>query len=142
MRQPGRQEACRVPEVRRKKLTGAFRYSLEREGQDQWLAKLAAELPDELPARSIPRRPPEADQAKWHEFYLHAWSALRFDRAYGALGGETPIPFVAYDAYARRYGVEGEAFETFHFFMTALDTEWLEHRRIEAERQKARQKKP
>ncbi|MCF6120902.1 MULTISPECIES: hypothetical protein [Mesorhizobium] len=43
------------------------------------------------------------------------------------MGGESPIAFIAYDAYARRYGLEGEAFERFHAFMTAIDTEWLIH---------------
>nr|WP_254024981.1 hypothetical protein [Mesorhizobium ventifaucium] len=43
------------------------------------------------------------------------------------MGGESPIAFIAYDAYARRYGLEGEAFDRFHTFMTAIDTEWLIH---------------
>lgn len=52
---------------------------------------------------------------------------LRFDRQYGAFGGETPISFMALDGYARRYGIEGEAFERFLAFLTALDDEWLEY---------------
>lgn len=43
------------------------------------------------------------------------------------MGGETPISFMALDAYARRYGIEGEAFERFIIFMTAIDEEWLEY---------------
>jgi len=35
---------------------------------------------------------------------------------------------MALDGYARRYGIEGEAFERFLAFMTALDDEWLEYR--------------
>lgn len=64
----------------------------------------------------------------WHSFYLHAWEVLRFDRQYGAFGGETPISFMALDAYARRYGIEGEAFDRFLSFMTALDDEWLQYK--------------
>ncbi|MER9901601.1 hypothetical protein [Mesorhizobium sp. M0130] len=43
------------------------------------------------------------------------------------MGGESPIGFIAYDAYARRYGLEGEAFERFLAFMRAIDDEWLIH---------------
>jgi len=49
------------------------------------------------------------------------------------MGGELPISFVALDTYARRYGIEGEAFDRFHTFMTAIDEEWLSH---QAKRQK------
>lgn len=38
-----------------------------------------------------------------------------------------PIAFSTYDAFARRYGIEGEAFERFRLFMTAIDEEWLDH---------------
>lgn len=34
---------------------------------------------------------------------------------------------MALDGYARRYGIDGEAFERFLAFMTALDDEWLEY---------------
>lgn len=87
-----------------------------------------------MPAEAVPRRPREAEPEIWHEFYRRAWDALRFDRQYGAMGGETPISFVALDAYARRYGIEGEAFDRFHQFMTAIDGAWLDH---VAERAKA-----
>jgi hypothetical protein len=58
---------------------------------------------------------------------MRAWQALRFDRQYFAFGGETPIGFMALDAYARRYGIEGEAFDRYLTFMTEIDEEWLEH---------------
>ncbi|MES0168249.1 hypothetical protein NKJ87_20040 [Mesorhizobium sp. M0027] len=127
MCRPRRQEAGRVRQGRNKKLAAAFRYDLERKGQNQWLAKIAAEFPLELPAAKVPTRPDEARAEYWHQFYWQAWEALRFDRQYGAMGGESPIGFLAYDAYARRYGLEGEAFERFLAFMTAIDTEWLIH---------------
>lgn len=43
------------------------------------------------------------------------------------MGGESPISFMALDAYARRYSIEGEAFDRFLTFMSALDDEWLEY---------------
>ena len=58
---------------------------------------------------------------------MRAWERLKFDRQYGAFGGEGPISFVALDTYARRYGIEGEAFDRFLTFMTQLDDEWLEY---------------
>lgn len=58
---------------------------------------------------------------------MRAWQALRFDRQYFAFGGETPISFLALDRYARRYGIEGEAFDRFLAFMDAIDSEWLDH---------------
>ncbi|TPM19772.1 hypothetical protein [Mesorhizobium sp. B2-3-6] len=128
MRRPGRQEEGRIRRGRHKKLTAAFRYDLKRKGLDTWLLKLAAQYPNEFPNSQLPSRPVEAKAEAWHSFYWRAWEALRFDRHYGAFGGESPISFVTLDTYARRYGIEGEAFENFHRFMTAIDTEWLLYR--------------
>jgi hypothetical protein len=36
-----------------------------------------------------------------------------------------PIPFLAVDAYARRFGHQGEAFQDFHALISAMDQEWL-----------------
>lgn len=127
MRRTRRQAPDRIRGGRGKKLAAAFRYDLKRKGHDEWLAKLARAYPDEFPASGIPTRPPEARTEVWHEFYRRAWNALRHDRQYGAMGGQTPIGFLALDAYARRYGIEGEAFERFHRFVTAIDGEWLSH---------------
>jgi len=112
---------------RLKKLAAAFRYDLERKGHHQWVAKLHEQYPDEVPAESVPRRPDEARSERWHDFYRDAWDRLRFDRQYTEGGGETPISFLALDAYARRFGIEGEAFDRFHTFMTSIDAEWLTH---------------
>jgi hypothetical protein len=59
--------------------------------------------------------------------YWRAWHALRFDRQYGAFGGETPISFASVDAYARRYKIDGVAFETFYALIGAMDDEYLQH---------------
>lgn len=58
--------------------------------------------------------------------FWQGWMILRYDRQYGAMGGETPIPFRAYDEYARRYGIEGDDFEVFLACVSAMDAEYLE----------------
>lgn len=127
MRRSRRQEAGRIRRGRRKKLAAAFRFDLEWKGHADWLAELRKEYPDEVIAEKIPRRPDDAREEPWHQFYWRAWGVLQFDRQYLDGGGELPITFVAYDTFARRYGIEGEAFDRFHRFMTAIDTEWLKH---------------
>ena len=37
------------------------------------------------------------------------------------------MSFLAKDAYARRYGIRGTAFEDFLIVLEALDSEWLEY---------------
>lgn len=73
----------------------------------------------------LPTRPDEARHERWHDFYRRAWQTLRYDRHYTEGGGETPIGFLAYDAYGRRYSIEGEAFDRFVAFVSAIDDEWL-----------------
>ncbi len=70
--------------------------------------------------------------------YWRAWHTLRYDRQYGAFGGETPIAFLSLDAYARRYDIQGVEFETFLALVGAMDDEYLEHvaRRDKAARDK------
>lgn len=68
--------------------------------------------------------PPEVAPAA-----ARAWSAfqaLTNDRAFenGVVRG---IPFTAIDIYARRFGVDGMAFETMHRLVTALDAVYLSH---------------
>ncbi|WP_421522350.1 phage tail assembly chaperone [Ochrobactrum quorumnocens] len=58
---------------------------------------------------------------------MRAWHFLRYDRQYGAMGGESPISFLAMDCYARRYGIDGVFFDTFRALISALDAEWLDH---------------
>lgn len=70
------------------------------------------------------------------EPFWRAWHALRFDRQYGAMGGESPISFMSIDAYARRY-VEDEEFDRFFVLVGAMDDEYLKHvkRVADAEKQ-------
>jgi hypothetical protein len=60
-------------------------------------------------------------------FYWEAWNALRYERAYvGKLGVEMPIQWTAIDAYARRHGIEGLAFDALLKFVSAIDFAYLE----------------
>ncbi|MCW2195033.1 hypothetical protein AB7M45_007806 [Bradyrhizobium elkanii] len=72
----------------------------------------------------------------WAGTYWRAWHALRFDRQYGAMGGQSPITFLSIDTYARRYDIRGVEFETFLAFVSAMDEEFLEHVQREADREK------
>ncbi len=42
------------------------------------------------------------------------------------MGGVSPIPFVAIDAWARRSEVSGEAFTRLQRLIRAMDAVWLE----------------
>lgn len=125
MRRSRRQAAGRVHGNRSKKLRAAFRWRLSGEGPSRWLEKLATEYPGEIAQDEIPKPPVEATPELWHDFYWRAFEALRYDRQYGAFGGESPIGFVAIDAYARRYGIDGDAFDRFMRLVNAIDDEWL-----------------
>lgn len=96
------------------------------EGQSKWLKKLASEYPGEIAPTAIPKPPPDAAPELWHDFYWRAFEALRYDRQYGAFGGESPISFLAIDAYARRYGIDGEGFDRFLSLVNAVDDTWLD----------------
>lgn len=54
------------------------------------------------------------------------------------MGGLTGIHYAAISRYARDHGIAGEAFATFHAFVTALDDEYVA---FEAERAKAEAEK-
>ncbi|RUM97916.1 hypothetical protein EET67_09890 [Pseudaminobacter arsenicus] len=137
MRRPCRQAQRRIRQGCGKKLRRAFRWRLTGEGPNNWLKKLAAENPAEAQFIKVQARPDEAKAELWHDFYWRAFEALRFDRQYGAFGGETAISFLAIDAYARRYCIEGEAFDRFLTFMTAIDAEWLQFVAEEAKKREA-----
>jgi len=61
----------------------------------------------------------------WHDLYFRAFDALRFDRFYGAMGGEAPISFVAKSRYADDLGLFGEDRLMFQTFLSELDAEYL-----------------
>src|SRR5690606_24796255 len=69
----------------------------------------------------------EYEPELWHGLYWQAWEALRFDRFYGAFGGEGSISYMAIRAYAQDNGIVGDDFRRFHTFMTIIDMEWLKH---------------
>ncbi|RLP22268.1 hypothetical protein [Mesorhizobium sp. YM1C-6-2] len=68
--------------------------------------------------------------------YWRAWEALRHDRQYGALGGETPISYIAISRFAQDNEIPPADFTLFHRFMTAIDAEWLDHVARETELRK------
>lgn len=77
----------------------------------------------------------EARLEHWMVFYWQAWNALRYDRPFvGQTGIEMPIPYTAVDAYARRNGIDGEAFDKLFRFISEIDFAYLE---VIAEERKA-----
>lgn len=58
--------------------------------------------------------------------YTAFW-ALGGDRATGF--GLGPIPWTALDAYATRHGIAGEEFTNFAYYLSTMDSIYLEHHR-------------
>lgn len=78
----------------------------------------------------------------WHLYYWEAWNALRYDRTYVIIGGrdridaiEQPIPFTAIDTYARRYAIDGSAFDALLRFVSVIDFAYLDIRAEERRQQ-------
>lgn len=130
VRRPGRPSRCRIRRGRLKKLRRAFRKQISKqEGAvsiDEWFADLADEYPDEDWLSAEAEQEEDAD-ASWHQLYFRAFEALRYDRTYGAFGGQTPISYLALSRYAADHGVTGEDFAIFQALMAALDAEWSEY---------------
>ncbi len=57
--------------------------------------------------------------------YFRAFDELRFDRFFGAFGGEGPISYVAKSRYAEDFGLTGVELRRFHMFMNVIDEEHL-----------------
>lgn len=76
-------------------------------------------------------------------FFWEAWHRLQYDRQYGAMGGESPISFVAIDRFAARHGIEGTEFAILEALVRAMDDEYLayldERRKAEEAERKARE---
>ena len=134
MRWSRRQKEDRVREGGGKKLRSAFRWQISRTAlsaeQQKWVEDLAKAYPDEKWLQTPIEKPPaDATPQQWHQFYWRAWDVLRYDRQYlvNGMTGDVqilPIPFLPIDTYARRYGIEGEAFDRFLTFVSAIDDEW------------------
>ncbi|MBN9255275.1 MULTISPECIES: hypothetical protein [unclassified Mesorhizobium] len=131
MRRPRLRTGVGIRRGRSKKLRKAFRERLKRQGQTAadraWLEALAADNPDVewIQRAAYPAGDDYVEPEPWREFYFEAWEALRFDRVYGAFGGETPIGYVAISQYARDHGVTDDDFRLFRTFMRVIDDEWL-----------------
>jgi hypothetical protein len=127
-------DRSRIHNGRRGKLVAAFRHRLGREEAAEisdWLREIAEENPEEAWLQSTSDR--GFTPRPWHELYFRAFDALRYDRFYGAFGGQTPISYMALSAYARDHRITGNNFGRFLQTMYALDRVFLE---IEAERLK------
>jgi hypothetical protein len=80
--------------------------------------------------RGHPLPPGIADGPELREDLEPAWRAfhlLSAARPVGGMGVAMPIPFGEIDAYARRYGIAGDAFDAFLEQVGTLDAVWLEH---------------
>lgn len=99
------------------------------EGHQDWLEEIAEAYPDEewVQRAAYPEGRIEFEHQGWHELYWEAWDALRFDRQYGAYGGQMPIPYQVISSYARDNRIVGHDLWLFRMFMIALDAEWLKH---------------
>jgi hypothetical protein len=124
MRQGGGHGEARICRGRRKKLTAALRYQLERKATDEFLLGIVDEEPD---AEGLEDRIDSPEFSPDHLVYLTAFNRLMHDRQYGAFGGATPICYVAISAYARDCGIAGDAFDVFLRLIGALDAEYLAH---------------
>lgn len=99
-----------------------MRWRLDWGSRADWLAEAAAERGADLPAAVLD----EPELAPGLGWYLDAFAELGSCRpmAMSAIG---PIPWTALDAYGRRHGIAGEAFEDFALLIGALDAAWLAH---------------
>jgi hypothetical protein len=86
-------------------------------------------------------RPEEACWPDWSQPYRDAFEELRDDRFYGAMGGMSRIYSTSIDAYARRFGIDGTAFEHFSTFVRAIDDEYVAVQLERAEREAEKTKR-
>ncbi len=101
-------------------LAAAVRWNLDWGDKVDWLEDLAAEDP-ENPPRALLERPeiPSHLQELWHAF-------VSLSTCRPLVGGSVgPIPWVAIDCYARRYGIDGEEFERLTEVVAAMDSAFI-----------------
>lgn len=101
----------------------------------RWLEKLADAEPEniELQKAAWPDGRDAFEPQSWHRLYFDAWRTLRFDRQYGAFGGELPISYMTIRAYAGDLGITGDDFHQFRTFFDMLDAEWLRQVKAKAD---------
>lgn len=103
-------------------------------GYAAWLDELAEAFPDEEWLQPAEGSETDYEPRQWHGLYFRAFDALRYDRPYGAFGGQMPINYVAMSTYARDHGITGSAFKDFLLIVSQLDRVFL---KMEEERQKS-----
>lgn len=113
---------------------------LTQQGVDEYKAALAREEPDA--ADIADDIEDERNIPSWAATYWDGFAELTNDRpsvsetqTLPSLPGATPvmftvsrelaIPFTSIDSYATRYGIAGDAFETFRHLIRAMDREYL-----------------
>lgn len=87
-----------------------------------WLASVTDD--DEPIPRALADRPEVPPE---QQFYWQAFWDLSGDRSFGP-GAAGPIPFMALDRYAARYGIDTrDDFDRFRRLVKAMDAAWLSH---------------
>jgi hypothetical protein len=93
---------------------------------DGWLDELSQEFPNEEWLKPTDgNEETDFEPRIWHELYFEAFDALRYDRHYGAFGGQSPIKYTAISAYAHDHGIVGDDFGRFKRFIFALDRAFI-----------------
>lgn len=91
------------------------------------MLEVAEEEGDAEHLKEIAKRPDDAVVPEYAGTFWRGWHDLRFDRQYGAFGGESPISFASIDRYAIRYGISNSDFDTFLAVVCGMDEEYLQH---------------
>ena len=94
-----------------------------------WLEKLAAVDESAAEILDARRRPKDYEIPDGAGFILRAWSDLQSDRLIsgGMAPQYLPISFSSIDAWARRYKIEGDAFDILKKCIRELDRVYLAH---------------
>lgn len=100
---------------------------MERKGAADFLADVAEEEADAAPHLDDLDETEEEKLRDDLGYFMDAWGALRYDRFYGAFGGESTILYISISAYARDHGIAGDDFHVFKILIREMDREYLEY---------------
>lgn len=100
---------------------------MERKGTADFLADVAEEEADAAPHLDDLEETEEERLRDELGCFMDAWGALRYDRFYGAFGGESTILYSSISAYARDHGIAGDDFYVFKVLIREMDHEYLEY---------------
>jgi hypothetical protein len=120
----GRRRHGREQRDRRKKLAGALIWQLDWGEQAERIKAAACEAGGAVPP--LPFLQNEPDLPEHLAFEWGAFQDLSRDRQSGM--GIGPIPWSAFDRYARRHGIDDpDSFERFVALMAAMDAAFCRH---------------